>query len=114
MIFNQLSSLAHNVKGRTSAPKSDKPEILSVAMLTTYKVDMAMTLEHMARSEGMPTTYDDTSKEAKAKEAKKVAKARAKRRLEEGEEDGPPDKHQHFQSDKPSRSIALVQSALVY
>ena len=40
--------------------------------------------------------------------------SRTCRRLEEGEEDGPPDKHQHFQSDKPSRSIALVQSALVY
>ena len=39
---------------------------------------MAIALEHMARSEGMPTAYDDMSKEARVKNAKKVAKAMAK------------------------------------
>ena len=44
-----------------------KPEILRVAMLTTYKIDMAVALEHMAKCDGMKTSYDDTNEEMKTR-----------------------------------------------
>ena len=110
--FRTLPTSTNAVESHNRLSKADKPEILRVAMLTTYKVDMAMALEHMARSEGMPTSYDDTSGEAKAKSN---LKSRAKRRLEEGsgEDDGPPDKHQHFLNEKPSRLCSLSASKFI-
>ena len=84
-------------------------------MLTTYKVDMAMALEHMARSQGMLTSYDDTSEEARVKRAKTAVKTHTKRRLEEEEEDdGPPDKHQHFQKENKVGYVALRYYSLEY
>lgn len=108
--FRTLPTSTNTVESHNRLSKADKPEILRVAMLITYKVDMAMALEHMARSEGMPTSYDDTNGEAKAKSN---LKTRAKRRLEEGEDDGPPDKQTHFINEKPSRLRRLSASQFI-
>lgn len=101
--FKQLPTSMNAVESHNRLSKAYKPEILRVAMLTTYKVDMAMALEHMVRNEGMPTSYDDTSEEARVKSTKAANKARDKRRLEDDEDDGPPDRNQHFQTEMPSK-----------
>ena len=96
--FIKLPTSTNAVESHNRLSKVQKPEILRVAMLTTYKVDMAMALEHMARRDGMTTSYDDTSEEAKLRNATK----RAKRKIEEGD-DGPPDKNKDFQDEKPGK-----------
>lgn len=55
--FRKLPTSTNAVEFHSQLSKAEKPEILKVAMLTTYNVDMAMALEHMARSEGMSTSY---------------------------------------------------------
>ena len=110
--FRKLPTSTNAVESHNRLSKANQPEILKVAMLTTYKVDMATALEHMARSEGMSTSYDDTSEEARVKTA---TKTRAKRRLEEGEDDGPPDKRRHFQDEIPSKfcNFSTIQCSSV-
>ncbi len=55
--------------------------MLRVAMLTTYKIDMAVALEHMAAREGILTGSQQPQK----------------RTRERGDDDeGPPDKHNDF------------------
>ena len=72
----------------------DQPEILKVAMLTTYKIDMSMTLEHMANREGMATNYGDSTK-----------RKRRKLEIDESDKEGPPDKRKHFE---PGVNISTV------
>ena len=77
----------------------DKAEILCVALLTTYKTDMAAAIEHMARTEGLPTSYTERNDVQKKKNSSAVRKSRLKRMLErEGDDNGPPDKQAHFES----------------
>ena len=56
--FQKLPSTTNAVESHNRLSKIGKPEILRVAMLTTYKVDMAMALEHMAAKEGIFTALE--------------------------------------------------------
>ena len=58
--FNALPSSTNAVESHNRLSKKQHPEILKVAMLTTYKVDMASTLEHIARLEGVSSSYGIT------------------------------------------------------
>lgn len=89
--FNKLPTSTNAVESHNRLSKANKPEIIRVAMLTTYKVDMSVTLEHMANCEGMRTSYEDTNEEANRRGKKR------KRKLESTSE-GPPDKNSDFQS----------------
>ena len=62
-------------------------------MFTTYKIDMSVTLEHMAKSAGIPTSYEDTNEEAKSRNGKK-----RKRTHSYDSDEGPPDKMKDFSS----------------
>ena len=51
--FKRLPTSTNVVESHNRFSKIDKPEILCLALLTTYKLDMASALEHMARTEGL-------------------------------------------------------------
>jgi hypothetical protein len=103
--FRSLPNTTNAVESHNRLSKVDRPEILRIAMLTTYKVDMSVALEHMARSEGMLTSYDDTNEEAKGRKSK----AHRKRKLESGDGEGPPDKSKHFKNVKHGQSILVTK-----
>ena len=64
-------------------------------MLTTYKIDMAAALEHMARLEGLPTSYEDRNDAIRIKNIA-VQKSQSKRSKRK-RNNGPPDKNKDFQ-----------------
>lgn len=94
--FNELPNSTNAVESlnRTSK-KSDKCP-LQLALMQTYKTDMACALEHIAAAEGLPTTYNDMSTPAREKRANQAKLARRKQRLEDDSGDGPPDKSSNF------------------
>ena len=96
--FKTLPNSTNAVESHNRLSKTPKPEILSAAMLTTYKVDMAAALEHMARLEGLSTSYEERSDATRIKKNKAVQKSRSKRKLQTNDDDGPSDKSRHFQS----------------
>ena len=61
--FNSLPTSTNAVESYNQLSKVNKPEILCVALLTTYKIDMASALEHMARSDGLSTDYSERNDE---------------------------------------------------
>lgn len=52
-VMRTCQSSINAVESHNRLPKKQQPDILKVAMLTTYKVYMASTLEHIARLEGV-------------------------------------------------------------
>lgn len=95
--FKRLPTSTNAVESHNRLSKIDKPEILCVALLTTYKIDMASALEHMARTEGLSTDYTERNDEYQKKNSRAVQKCRAKRKLQAEDDEGPPDKQKHFQ-----------------
>lgn len=94
--FQNIPNSTNAVESHNCLSKLSKLEIHCAALLTTYKVDMAA-LEHMARLEGLPTSYEDTTNDACAKKTKAVQRSCSKQKLQYNDEDGPPDKNKHFQ-----------------
>ena len=76
--FTSLPTSTNAVKSHNRLSKHDRAEILSVALLTTYKIDMATVLEHMARNEGLSTSYTENSAEQQKKNSNAVRKSRQK------------------------------------
>ena len=62
--------------------------------MTTYKLDMAAALQHLAVTMGMPVTFEQQTLKAHRIRAIAQSSARAKRRWNEAE--GPPDKKSDF------------------
>jgi len=98
--FKKLPSLTNAVESHNQLSKTSKLEILNSAMLTTYKIYTAATLEHMTRLEGLSTSYDHRSDAARIKKNKAVQKSRSKQKsqLSNDDDDGPPNKRRHIQS----------------
>ena len=90
--FRKLPTTTNAVESHNRLSKTEYPEILRVAMLSTYKIDMSVALEHMAKSKGMATSYEDTNAEAKKRRKRKIKSD------EDGNDEGPPDKKKHFES----------------
>ena len=74
--------------------------------LSTYKDDMAKTLEVMARQQGLSTTYDKLSPTVTGHKSKQQSAARRKRIriVDEDDTDGPPDTKKKFQGETPKKS----------
>ena len=106
--FLKLPKTTNAVESHNRLSKVGKPEILRVAMLTTYKIDMAVALEHMAKCDGMKTSYDDTNEEMKTRGGKAAKKARAKRKIEKSDDEGPPDKNKHFESGECTNELPVL------
>ena len=68
-----------------------------MALLTTYKIDKASALEHMARTEGLSKAYTERNDEYQQKNSRAVQKCHAKRKLQAEDDEDPPDKQKHFQ-----------------
>lgn len=49
----------NTVESHNRCSKGSKRETLKVALMSTYKVDMAAALEHLVGSQGNRTSYDD-------------------------------------------------------
>lgn len=62
---------------------------LKVAMMATYREDMAKALEVMARRCGLPTTYDDISESGRLKRSHQQSLSR-KKRVARDDPEGPP------------------------
>lgn len=94
--FNRLPSSTNAVESHNRLSKGTTPDVLRVAMMSTYKVDMSNALEHVARSEGVSTSYEDMTPSSKENRRKAANTTRMKKRCREEESDGPPDKHHDF------------------
>lgn len=79
--FKRLPTSTNVVESHNRLSKINKLEILCVALLTTYKIDMASALEHMARTEELSTDYTERNDEYRMKNIRAVQKCRAKRKL---------------------------------
>ena len=91
-VFDALPDTTNAVESHNRASKGHNPDILKVALMNTYKIDMKASLEHLARSKGISTSYEDLSPAARAKRSGVANKARSRRRAREDDGDGPPDK----------------------
>ena len=88
-IFDRLPTTTNAVESHNRLSKNGKPDILRVAMMSMYKIDMSNVLEYLARMQGISTSYVDTTKPTATKRKCKVL-------ADNEEEDGPPDKHRDF------------------
>ena len=68
--------------------------------MSTYKLDMAATLEHFARTHGIPTTHVDLTHDARAKRVHTANAARSRKRA-----DSHPDKHKDFKKGTHSLTV---------
>lgn len=101
-VFNSLPNSTNAVESHNRCSKGTAPDILKVALLSTYKQDMAASLEHLANSQGIKTSYADLTPAARAKQSAVANKARSRKRAryENEETDGPLDKHKDFKKAK--------------
>ncbi len=91
--FSKLPTSTNAVESFNRVSKEDKPDVLKVAMMHTYKLDMAAALEGMALQKKVPTAYEDMSPAGREKRAKAQSRARIKRfRGSNDSNDCPPDK----------------------
>lgn len=94
--FSSLPSSTNAVESLHRVSKAKHPDVLKVALMTTYKVDMACALEHIAATKLIPTSYELLTPEVRAARSKTAKRARAKRMREDDSSEGPPDKHSDF------------------
>ena len=96
-MFYQLPDSTNAVESYNRLCKGPTPDVLSVAMMTTYRLDMAAALQHLAVTSGMSVTYERQTPEARSSRASAQSRARAKRRLRDIDDaEGPPDKRKDF------------------
>lgn len=96
--FQQLPETTNAVESHNRTSKRSTADILKVALMSTYKLDMAAALEHLARTHGIPTSYVDLTPGAREKRVHTANAARNRKRARQQmeEADGPPDKHKDF------------------
>ena len=101
--FPEIPSDTNAVESHNRISKGTSPDVLKVALMTTYKVDMAAALEHLAQGHGISTTYESLTPEARSRRTAAANKARSRKRARCEDGDGPPDKKSHFQAGTPSK-----------
>ena len=96
--FSSTPSTTNAVESHNHCSKSDKPDILKVPIMPTYKIDMAATLDHLAASQGIRTSYESLSPAARASRSIKANKTHQKKRSRHSDvdQDEPPDKKTNF------------------
>ena len=99
--FNQLPSTTNPVEVYNRLSKRASPDVLPVALMTIYKQDKVVALQHIAATNGIQTGYDGCTGSARAHRNKMQASARRRRRMcEEDDVQGPPDKKSNFDPDE--------------
>ena len=99
--FDEIPSDTNAVESHNRVSKGSAPDVLKVALMTTYKIDMAAALEHLAQGNNIPTSYENLTPEARSRRTATANKARSRKRARIDDGDGPPDKRSNFQSGKP-------------
>ena len=95
--FNELPNSTNAVESHNRFGKSTHRLPLKVAMMATYREDLAKCLEIMAAKRGISTTYEDTTPTGRHKHTQQQNSSRRKRLHNSDDDDdpmGPPDKHQ--------------------
>ena len=96
-MFHWLPNSTNAVESYNRLCKRPTLDVLSVAMMTTYRLDMAAALQHLAVTSGMSVTYERQTPEERSSRASAQGRARAKRRLRDIDDaEGPPDKRKDF------------------
>ena len=96
-VFYRLPDSTNAVESYNRLCKGPTPDVLSVAMMTTYRLDMVAVLQHLAVTSGMSVTYERQTPEARSSRASAQSRALAKRRLRDIDDaEGPPDKRKDF------------------
>ena len=90
--FKRLPGSINAVESYNRCSKTEKPDILKVAMMYTYKVDMAAALENLE----IATSYTSRTPDDSKKRAQQQSKARQKRYRKDNDNGGPPDKRRHL------------------
>ena len=57
--FDEIPDITNAVESHNRCSKGSSPDILKVALMATYKIDMAAALEHLAKRRGITTSYED-------------------------------------------------------
>ena len=85
------------VESHSRLSKGATQDVLSVTMMTTYKLDMPAALQHLAVTKGLPVVYEKQTPEASSIRANAQSKARMKQRFNAVDDaQGPPDKRSDF------------------
>ena len=97
--FDSLTNSTNAVESHNRLSKTDELQILNVAMMVTYRQDMSTTLELMAQSRGLTTTYENLTESGREKRLQQQSASRRKRIREISNDDaeGPPDTKSHCQ-----------------
>lgn len=102
--FKDVPNTTNAVESHNRNQWGKTPDIQGLAMMETYKLDFAATLEHLAKTKGIPTSYDDLTPTAHMKRSK-VANAARSRKCAGDDTDGPPNKHRDFK--KVSKKVYM-------
>jgi len=94
--FSALPSSTNAVKSLHCFSKGKHPDVLKVALMTTYKVDMACALEHIAATKLIPASYELLTPDVRAARSKAAKRTRTKRMRDCDSSEGPPDKRSDF------------------
>lgn len=96
--FQKLPNSTNAVESHNRFGKSTHPQSLKVAMMATYREDMAKSLQIIAQRDGLPTEYYSMSESARSQRSAQQKQARKKRLRTEYVDDaeGPPDKRSNF------------------
>lgn len=92
--FDKIPNTTNAVESHNRCSKGSSPDILKVALMATYKIDMAAALEHLAKRRGITTSYEDLSPASRATCMMVANKARSRKRIASDDAEGSPDKHQ--------------------
>ena len=95
--FNKLPTSTNAVEAYNRLSKGPSQDSLEVAMMATYKADMAAALRHIAHTKGITVSYESLSPTSRKKRTQTANKGRAKRRAREDDGEGPPDKRRHLE-----------------
>jgi hypothetical protein len=97
--FNDLPNSTNAVESHNRFGKSTHRLPLKLAMMATYREDVAKCLEIMATIRGISTSYEDKTPTGRVKRSQQQNSARRKRLLSTTDDaQGPPDKRTDFQS----------------
>lgn len=107
-LFENIPSTTNAVESYNRFGKSTQRQPLKIAMMATYREDMARCLEIMASRKGYTTTYECQSNCSRKKRASQHNKARQKRlRRDCDDPECPPDTKRKFKSSMYCKIIII-------
>ena len=103
IVWEKCPSDTNAVERKNRVSKEGTPNILRSAMITLYKLDKSECAKHLAASNGVSLSYNDTFRSEDAR--KSTAKKRNVQRTQKVNSDsttehGPPDGQCHFEKER--------------